>query len=126
MVNRLNNHRQLDNLTNLEQTRLSRKSLDLGRIALTTIGYGMVGSLFNNPDIVAPITASIGFSWSLYDEYKHEGMNLFAPAVGIVLGGVVGEQFNINVKLENVLAYTGATIGGALVLYNSWRTRKNQ
>jgi len=64
----------------------SKKDIRLGRIALTTVGYGIVGSLFEDFEVIAPLTASIGFGASLYDELKQEGMNLTWPAGGIFVG----------------------------------------
>ena len=124
MVNRLNNHRQLDNLTNLEQTRLSRKSLDLMRITLNTIGYGVAGRFFSNhPELVVPTTAGIGFALTLYDEYKEKGMDLCTPAVGIFIGGGLANILFHQTDAEEFMPYVGAVIGGALGMYNSWRER---
>ncbi|RMD58310.1 hypothetical protein D6825_01265 [Candidatus Woesearchaeota archaeon] len=102
--------------------------LDLGRIALTTIGYGLAGSLFPNPSITAPAGAAIGCIASVYDEAAKRGLDLFTPAVGGIIGGFVGSFFEVpylNDIVPHLTVYVGALIGGSLGAYNSLRESEN-
>ena len=102
------------------------KNINLGRIALSTFGYGVVGALFDDATVVAPITAAMGLGLSLYDEIKHTGMNLVWPALGIFTGGLIGSAFNVdhNEHVPHILSYGGATLGAGLGLYKSYISRE--
>jgi len=104
----------------------SKKDIRLGRIALTTVGYGIVGAFFDDATVIAPLTAAIGFSASLYDELKQKGMNLVWPAAGIFVGGLIGSLFDAdsNQYVPHILSYGGATLGGALGFYKSYISRE--
>jgi len=104
-----------------------RTDISLGRVALTTLGYGFVGCLFDDATIVAPLTATVGLAAVVYDEVKQKGMNLIWPAAGIFVGGLIGSLFDINTNEHwpNAVAHTGAAIGGTLGFYKSYRTRES-
>ncbi len=104
----------------------AKKDIKLGRIALTTLGYGVVGALFDDATVIAPITAAMGLGLSLYDELKHTGMNLVWPALGIFTGGLLGSAFNAdkNEHLSHFLSYSGATFGAGLGIYKSYISRE--
>lgn len=114
--------RKLENTITAE----SKKDIRLGRIAITTLGYGFVGAFFVNDTVIAPLTASLGLGASLYDEFKQKGMNLVWPAAGILVGGFIGSLFDIdqNQYAPYILSYGGATLGGALGFYKSYISRE--
>jgi len=97
--------------------------INLERIALTTLGYGLLGTLFEDDTIMAPLTATIGLGASMYDEFKQKGMNLVTPAAGIFVGGLMGSLFDINANeyVPNILSYGGAVLGGGLGFYKSYK-----
>ena len=92
------------------------KSIDLTRVALTTIGYGLIGSLCDN---TVPI-AAVGCGAVVYDEITHKGMDMFVPAVSIGVGCLIGHLFtNSPSSVPSIASY----VGGALGFYNSYVTR---
>lgn len=111
--------------------KIQKNDLNLGRIAWTTIGYGLAGSFAPNPNIFIPASAAIGCAASIYDEVKEKGLDLYTPAMAALVGGFVGALFddpNLNEYVSHFTTYTGVLIGGALGTYNSYnsfRTKKN-
>ncbi|MEK6845447.1 MAG: hypothetical protein AABY26_01705 [Nanoarchaeota archaeon] len=113
--------KKLENIVNTE----SEKDIRLGRIALTTLGYGFVGAMFDDAHVVAPLTAAIGLSASVYDEVKKRGMDLFWPGMGMLVGGLIGTAFDAdsNKYFPHIFSYGGAALGGALGFYKSYLNR---
>jgi hypothetical protein len=113
--------KELENIVKTED----RKDIRLGRIALTTLGYGVVGAFFDDATVIAPLTAAVGLGASMYDEFKQNGMNLVRPAAGIFVGGLLGSLFDINANeyVPNILSYGGAALGGGLGFYKSYISR---
>jgi len=117
----------MDKVSGLEAiaTKKPRKNISLGRIAFATLGYGLVGSFFNEPEIVAPVMAAVGCAASIYDEVKQKGLDLSYPAMGIFVGGVLGSFFDTDIPcFHNAVIYSGAVIGGAVGSYKSFLTRR--
>ena len=70
MTNNKKNN-ELENIVKKE----GKKDINLGRIALTTLGYGIIGCFFNDSETIAPITAAFGCTLAVYDEVKQKGLN---------------------------------------------------
>ena len=116
-------------LENKLDQKTQKKDMDLGRIALTTLGYGLVGSLAPDPDIIVPLSATIGLAASTYDEIKVKNLDLSTPAIAATIGGFVGSIFDVpelNEYLPHLTTYVGILVGGALGTYNSFRTKDNK
>jgi len=114
-------------LEHIVEENINRRDIRLGRIALTTIGYGLIGALFDDAIVIAPMTAAVGLGLSLYDEIKQTGMKLRYPAAGIFFGGIIGSLFDLNQNeyVPNILAYGGAVLGGVLGIYKSFINRNS-
>jgi hypothetical protein len=99
-----------------------KKSINLERLAMTTLGYGFIGYLLNrDSNLIAPLTSMIGLGACVYDEIKQKGMDLTMPAFGMFFGGLIGSFFELNSNeyFPNALLYSGALIGSSLGFYNS-------
>ena len=99
--------------------------MNLERIAWTTLGYGIAGSLFEQGFIIAPLAAGIGLAASIYDETKQKGLNLATPAISAIVGGLIGSLFDVDSShsIPHITSYAGAVIGGLLGSYNSYLGR---
>lgn len=116
----------LENKLNLEK-KSDDKEIDLGRIGYTTLGYGILGALYPNPEIVAPLASMIGLGASTYDELKDKNINLATPAIGAFTGGLIGYLLNspeLAQQLPHITLYAGSLIGGGLSVYKSFKERK--
>jgi hypothetical protein len=105
---------------------MNNEKLNLERIAWTTLGYGVAGSFFSPSLIIAPLMAGIGFVASAYDETKQKNLDLSLPAVGAVVGGLIGSLFAMdsNHYILHILSYTGGVAGGLLGSYKSYLGRR--
>jgi hypothetical protein len=115
--------KKLETIVNKEDIKKDgKKNISLTRIALTTIGYGVAGCVFNNPEVVAPATAAIGLGLSIYDEVKQRGMDLTWPAAGFFAGGLIGTIFDTDSirYLPHIFSYGGAVVGGILGTYKTY------
>ena len=113
---------------NLESKIKNSQEVNLERIAGTTIGYGLIGTLFSpNPEYTGPIGAVMGCGLSIYSELKNKDLNLSTPAWAALFGGMIGSWFRPNFLIENIpylTTYLGTGIGGGLSLYNSFKKVK--
>lgn len=110
-----------------QKLEINNKKIDLERISYTTIGYGLVGTLYPNPEITAPIAGLIGCAASVYDEVKDKKLNLTTPAISTIVGGVIGYLFDspeLVEQIPHISIYTGSLIGGALGSYKSFKERR--
>ncbi len=92
-------------------------NIDLKKLAFTGIGYGLVGALFDDRNLVIPLMSSIGVCMSFIDDIKYK-VNLMDPAIGIAMGGFIGQC--LSNPSENYTSYGFALIGGLMGLCKSY------
>ncbi len=112
----------LEKIVDSPKTEVKGNNIDIGRIGINTLFYGLSGLAFPNPSVAAPLTAIIGFAATTYDEVKREGMDLFYPAIGLLTGGLLGRVFGPDSSsvLGGIISYGGGLAGGAVGAYKSW------
>ncbi len=116
----------------LEEKIQENNGMDLMRIAYTTIGYGYLGLISPNPNIITPVSASVGCILSIIDETNKSKIkfakdnfkkfDLFKPAFGMIVGGYIGSQimgYDAAESMKDLYTYIGASIGGILGFYDS-------
>ncbi|MDO8555820.1 MAG: hypothetical protein Q7R96_01445 [Nanoarchaeota archaeon] len=75
------------------------------RIIGATLGYGILGSTFDHP-IAGALT---GLALSVYSETTNKKFGLVRPAIGMTVGGWVGDK--IGFIFNDIITYAGMGLG---------------